>query len=350
MKRISLILLSALSLFVSGLPTATMSDPGPPSQAWTDLYVGFQVVWMHDQERLAMDLNQVLYEEWGDPLFASTAASKPRYMEKLMYLIDWYDIEFFGEITNEPRVYTDERHADAFADLSASGMASREAALLAAAYVEEWNILEYGAGEPCPGGGLQLICDTFLDLRGVAYYNFARLASQVEDYSAQLLSQAKVDEILASEWVPPEASFVLNGGLTDVWYNPATVGQGFFVAVYEESASVFVSWMTYDTDLPDPSITSHVGAPCQRWLTAQGSYDGADADLVVYSASGGVFDASTPTPFLEAIGSMELHFEDCNSGTVTYRLPQSGEYGSIPIERLAADNAVVCKVMIPIVP
>jgi hypothetical protein len=71
---------------------------------------------------------------------------------------------------------------------------------------------------------------------------------------------------------------------------------------------------------------------------------------VVYSASGGVFDASTPEPVLEPIGTMELHFEDCNSGTVTYRLPQLGEYGSIPIERLAADNSVVCKVMIPIVP
>ena len=355
MKRTALILISALSLFVSTLPTAGKGDPGPPDQTWIDVYAGFQVVWMHDQERLAMDLNQVFYDEWEDPILASIAASKPRYMEKLMNLIDWYDIDFFGEISNEPRVYTDERHADAFIDLSARGMSSRQAAFLAAAYVEEWNIIEYGGSDPnavreCAGEGMQLLCDAFGDLLGAAYYNFKRLASQTDDYSPQMLSQEAVDAILATDWEPPEASFVLNGGLTDVWYNPDTSGQGFFVAVYENSATVFVSWMTFDTELPAPDVTSHVGAACQRWLTAQGNYEGAVADLVVYSASGGVFDASQPAPVLESIGTMRVEFEGCNAGTISYDLPQLGESGSIPIERLALDNAVVCKVMIPVVP
>jgi hypothetical protein len=352
MKKIPIILISALSLFVCSLPTASMGDPGPPRQTWIDFYAAFQVVWMHDQERLAMDLNQAFYDEWGDPVFASLAASKPRCMEKLMNLIDWYDIEFFGVVTNEPRVYTDERHAEAFVDLFARGMESPQAAFLAAAYVEEWNILEYKATtsvEP-PGEGLQLVDEAYRDLLGLAYFNFAKLASQVDDYSAQLLSQADVDAILATDWEPPEASFVLNGGLTDVWYNPATSGQGFFVAVYENSASVFLSWMTFDTDLPDPGVTSHLGSACQRWLTAQGHYEGAKANLVVYSTSGGVFDASLPAPVLEPIGSMVVEFDDCNTGTILYDLPGLGESGSIPIVRVASDNAVVCKVMIPVVP
>jgi hypothetical protein len=355
MKKSTLILISALSLFAGGLPTAA-SGSAPPRQTWIDLYAAFQVVWMHDQERLAMDLNQVFSDQWGDPVFASIAASKPRYMEKLMYLIDWYDIHYFGEISNEPRVYTDERHADAFAKLSARGMTSREEAFLAAAYVEEWNIVEYGgvdaAATECPGEGIQLVCDAYDDLRGAAYFNLAKLASQVADYSAQLLSQADVDEILETEWVPPEAHFVLNGGLTDVWYDPSTKGQGFFVAVYEQSNSVFLSWLTFDTELPDPDVTSHLGSACQRWLTAQGNYDadGAVADLVVYSASGGLFDASLPAPVLEPIGTMVLQFDDCNAGAVTYDMPGLGEHGSISIQRLAPDNAIVCKVMIPVVP
>jgi hypothetical protein len=271
-----------------------------------------------------------------------------------MNLIDWYDIQFFGVITNEPRVYTDDRHAEAFLDLSARGMTSPQEALLAAAYVEEWNILEYRGGHQSlvdwPVEGLQLLEDSYKELLDFAYYNLAKLASQVDDYSAQMLSQADVDAILASDWEPPEATFVLNGGLTDVWYNPATSGQGFFVAVFEKSASVFLSWMTFDTDLPDPDVTSHVGSACQRWLTAQGNYDGAVANMVVYSASGGVFGASLPAPILEPIGTMVVQFDDCNSGTISYDLPQLGESGSIAIERLAADNAVVCKVMIPVVP
>jgi hypothetical protein len=354
MKKIPIILISALSLFVCGLPTASMGDPGLPRQTWIDFYAAFQVVWMHDQERLAMDLNQAFYEEWGDPLFASIAASKPRYMDKLMNLINWYDIDFFGVITNEPRVYTDERHAETFLDLSARGMDSPQAAFLAAAYVEEWNILEYRGGHKSlvdwPAEGLQLLEDAYRDLLNVAYFNLAKLASQVDNYSAQMLSQADVDAIRATDWEPPEASFVLNGGLTDVWYNPATSGQGFFVAVYEKSASVFLSWLTFDTDLPDPGVTSHLGSACQRWLTAQGHYEGAEANLVVYSASGGVFDASLPAPVLEPIGSMEVRFDDCNTGTISYDLPGLGESGTIPIERVASDNAVVCKVMIPVVP
>lgn len=354
MKKIPIILISALSLFVCSLPTASMGDPGPPRQTWIDFYAAFQVVWMHDQERLAMDLNQAFYDEWGDPVFASLAASKPRCMEKLMNLIDWYDIEFFGVVTNEPRVYTDERHAEAFVDLFARGMESPQAAFLAAAYVEEWNIYEYRAGDNTlvewPGEGLQLLDDAYRDLLGVAYFNLAKLASQVDDYSAQLLSQADVDAILATDWELPEASFVLNGGLTDVWYNPATSGQGFFIAVYEKSVSVFLSWLTFDADPPDPEVTAHLGAACQRWLTAQGNYDGAVAELVVYSASGGVFDAAPPVPVLEPIGSMVLQFDDCHSGMVSYDLPELGESGSIPIQRVASDNAAVCKVMTPMVP
>lgn len=354
MNKVPIILITALSLFLCAQPTPAIGDPDPPRSTWIDFYAAFQVVWMHDQERLAMDLNQAFYERWENPLFASLAASKPRYMDKLMNLIDWYDIRFFGDISDEPRVYTDERHADAFSDLSARGATSQEAAFLAAAYVEEWNILEYRAGDATgsewAGEGMQLVYDAYRDLLGVASFNLARLASQVDDYSAQLLSQSEVDAILATQWEPPEVGFVINGGLTDVWYNPATSGQGFFLAVYENSASMFLSWMTFDTDLPDPDVTSHLGSACQRWLAAQGNYDGAVADLVVYSASGGVFDASSPAPVLEPVGAMRVQFDDCSSGNVWYSLPQLGESGWIPIERLAPDNAVVCKVMIPMLP
>ena len=37
------------------------------------------------------------------------------------------------------------------------------------------------------------------------------------------------------------------------------------------------------------------------------------------------------------------------NGTLTYDLPGIGESGSMPIQRVAADNAVVCKVMMPVV-
>lgn len=350
---IMLVAVLGLSLF-SQIPAAA---DDPIRESYIDLLSAFQVVWMHDQERLAMDLNQAFYDDWGEPLFASIAASKPRYMERLSDLVDWYDIRFYGPISDTPGAYMDERHATAADDLLYRGRQSLEAAYLAAAYVEEWNISEYSndtmaieLGECWPCEGMQLLNQSYEGLLLAANINFANLASQVDDYQAQILSQAEVDAILEQAWEPPEAHFVINGGLTDVWYNPATSGQGFFISIFEKKASAFLSWLTFDTAPPEAGVTAHLGHPCQRWLTAQGSYEGAQAELVVYSSSGGLFDAATPAPAMETVGTILLEFEDCNNGNVTYDLPGIGESGSMPIVRLASDNAVVCKVMTPVVP
>jgi len=355
MNRIFIILIA-----VSGLSLCipmTVNAGGPIGYSSLDFLTAFQVVWMHDQERLAMDSNQAFYERWGEPLFASIAASKPRYMDKLMNLIDWYDIEMFGAISNDSGVYMDSRHADAFDQLLERGKDSLQAAYVAAAYVEEWNIKEYrqdieaielGQCNPCQG--LQMLREAYADLLSASYVNLSRLASQATDYEAQMLSQTDVDKIIIETTNPPEAGFEINGGLTDAWYNPSTSGQGFFIAVYEKQGLVFLSWLTYDTDLPEPNAITHVGDAGQRWLTAEGTYVGDSAELVVYSSSGGLFDVSAPALLTQPIGNIELQFQNCSSGTVIYDLMSFGISGSIPIRRLAPDNATVCKIMTPLVP
>jgi len=352
MNRSPITLVAVLGLALFSQAPVAAGDP--IRETYIDFYAAFQVVWMHDQERLAMDVNQAFYLEWGEPLFASIAASKPGYMQRLSELVDWYDIRFFGPISDTPGVYMDERHASVADDLLDRGKQSLQAAFRAAAYVEEWNISEYGASVAGPndwaGAGMQPMNRSYESLLAAAYYNFANLASRVDSYQAQILSQAQVDSILAQTWEPPEVDFVINGGLTDAWYDPATSGQGFFIAIYEQQGSVFLSWLTYDSTFPAPGVTANVGHPCQRWLTAQGDYDGAAAELVVYSSSGGLFDAATPAPAMEAVGTILLQFEDCNNGVVTYDLPGFGESGSMPIQRVAADNALLCKVMMPVIP
>ena len=78
---------------------------------------------------------------------------------------------------------------------------------------------------------------------------------------------------------------------------------------------------------------------------AQGGYDGATAELSVYSASGGVFDQSTPSPVLDRLGSISLDFEHCNNGTVTYDLPGIPASGVIPIQRVVLDNVALCETL-----
>jgi hypothetical protein len=159
------------------------------------------------------------------------------------------------------------------------------------------------------------------------------------------LNQDEFDEILAGTFQSPiNPNFTINAGLNDAWYFPETVGQGFFISVYEEKGMVFMSWLTYDTELLDEDVSANLGDASQRWLTAQGSYFGNQADLLVYSSAGGLFDSSSPIPATEPIGAITLQFDDCNTGNVTYDLPSIGRSDSIPIQRVTLDNMAACEV------
>lgn len=171
----------------------------------------------------------------------------------------------------------------------------------------------------------------------------ALLLSDPSNYDAQVLSQADVDEILSGAATVPDEPFEINAGLNDSWFYPGTNGQGFFISVYPDCATIMMAWLTFDTELPHENTSAHLGDPGQRWLTAQGSYKGNRAELTVFSSSGGLFDTAPPEVQHEPIGSLELQFENCNSGSVFYSLPKIDEYGVIPIQRIVPDNIAACE-------
>jgi len=138
-----------------------------------------------------------------------------------------------------------------------------------------------------------------------------------------------------------ELPFQINGGISDVWYSPATDGQGFFVNVWEDLHTVFVGWFTYDTERPDaPAI---LGDPGHRWLTAQGNYADDTAVLAITMTGGGVFDSGSPAPTRKPNGTITLEFSNCTSGTVTFDIPSIGRQGVIPIERVSSANIANCE-------
>jgi uncharacterized membrane protein len=138
-----------------------------------------------------------------------------------------------------------------------------------------------------------------------------------------------------------EMPFQINGGISDVWYSPATDGQGFFVNVWEDLRTVFVGWFTYDTERPDASAI--LGDPGHRWLTAQGSYADDTAVLGITMTGGGIFDSGSPAPTRSPDGTMTLEFSNCTSGTVTFDIPSIGRQGVIPIERVSSANIANCE-------
>jgi len=143
------------------------------------------------------------------------------------------------------------------------------------------------------------------------------------------------------------SDFNINAGLNDAWYNPATIGQGFLIAVFPEIKQMFVAWFTYDTERPPDDVMALLGEPGHRWLTAQGPYDGNTATMTIFVTSGGVFDSAEPPASTDpdGDGTMTIEFADCSEGMVHYEITSLGRSGNIPIERTVPDNIPLCELL-----
>ena len=137
--------------------------------------------------------------------------------------------------------------------------------------------------------------------------------------------------------------FQVNAGLNDAWYNPATSGQGFFITVFPDIQKMFLAWFTYDVERPPAGATAMLGEPGHRWLTAFGDYSGDTAALDVEISQGGIFDSSEPQVSQVPDGTISVKFTDCSAGEVTYNIPSIAASGVVPIQRIAADNLVLCE-------
>jgi cyclophilin family peptidyl-prolyl cis-trans isomerase len=131
------------------------------------------------------------------------------------------------------------------------------------------------------------------------------------------------------------SSSVLNAGHSGAWYNPSTPGQGVLVEVDEGQQFLFASWFTFTPG------GSGSGAE-QHWLTAQGSYSGDAADLLVYETLGGEFDDPQDVT-TEAVGQATLRFSDCANGELSYVLDHWGLQGVIPLERAIPASDSICQ-------
>ncbi len=141
---------------------------------------------------------------------------------------------------------------------------------------------------------------------------------------------------------PVSQEFQINPGLNGSWFYPDTAGQGFLIDVFPNSGEMFLAWFTFDTQIPSEDYLANLGDSGQRWMTAQGSYNGNRAELEIFQSTGGIFDSPEPKPVLSSDGTLIIEFTGCNSGTVTYDIPSIGLSGVIPVERIALDNVDFC--------
>jgi len=253
-------------------------------------------------------------KQFGVPFLTDFAADEEQNVELLNNLADQYAIEINDEWWGCFRMLRDFDELEFLCALLRPSEDWRnywDEFVLAAAFMEEMSIRELQKAIEYTDE--QTLIDAYNEMLGMASIHLVRFAStryaNPLDYEAQLLDQSIVDAVLAEAVAKIAENFEINPGLNDAWYDPATSGQGFFIAVYPEVNTMVLAWLTYDTDLPGEDAIAGVGDSCQRWLTAQGSYDGSQADLTVYNSRGGLFDASHPVPATEPIGSIILNLK-----------------------------------------
>jgi hypothetical protein len=143
--------------------------------------------------------------------------------------------------------------------------------------------------------------------------------------------------------------FIMNTGLNDAWYNPLTDGQGFFITVFPDLGVVTLAWFTYDTELPPLDATANLGDPGHRWMTAAGVINNDRADLNIEFTSGGIFDTPGTVQRTDPPGSdgtLKLKFDNCSTGSIDYDITSIDAQGTVPIQRVATDNAALCNALL----
>lgn len=160
------------------------------------------------------------------------------------------------------------------------------------------------------------------------------------------LPHPALSDVLALPVPADEPAVPINAGMADAWFDPATSGQGFFIAVFPGIEIVFLSWFTFDTERPDPAIQADLGEPGHRWLTAQGPYAGGVAVLDVAMTSGGVFDSPEPATASDPdYGTITIEWQDCESATLDYDLTVPDVQGSIDLQRVVSDRVSLCEAL-----
>lgn len=302
------------------------------------------LVFMREEEKLARDTYITMTDQWGLQVFSNIFQAEQMHMDAMLVLLSRYVLAD-PVVDNSVGAFTNTGLAELYAEMVASGSTSTLDAFYVGGYVEEVDIrdLQLAIAESTQPD----IIATYESLLAASKNHLRAFADHVQslglDYVAQVLDQAEVDAILGD--VDPGV-FVMNAGLNDAWYDPETDGQGFFITVLPALELVSLAWFTYDTERPAEDVMANLGDAGHRWLTAVGPYSGDGAQLEIYITVGGIFDSAEPVPESGPGGTILLHFDNCNSGTINYDIPSIDRTGVVLIERVAADNVGLCEMLV----
>lgn len=168
---------------------------------------------MREEEKLARDVYQVLYEKWKQPVFANIAQSEQRHMDSVKVLIDKYSI--VDPIRDSSRgVFTDPELQELYNSLVEQGSQSLLEALQVGATIEDLDIKDlYDFLARTDNRDIKIV---YQNLAKGSRNHLRSFTSQLSfrgiNYDAQFLTAAQVSVILTS---PMERGRVDENGNSD---------------------------------------------------------------------------------------------------------------------------------------
>lgn len=142
--------------------------------------------------------------------------------------------------------------------------------------------------------------------------------------------------LLMMTLIAPAAAVEVTGTFSGWWDQPEQQNHGLIVVITGANSGIktgAVYWAHYD-DEGNPS-----------WLLAQGDIVGDTIDATVYEVDGVSFGqpADPDANNVEPVGTMQIQFDDCNSGNVTYEtINVIVGTGGFPISRLSNQPGAPC--------
>lgn len=98
------------------------------------------LIYMREEEKLALDVYQQMYDLWGTPIFNNIRASEQTHTAAVEALLERYDVP--DPASEESGVFTNPDLQVLYDDLVARGSQSLSAALQVGAAIEEIDILD----------------------------------------------------------------------------------------------------------------------------------------------------------------------------------------------------------------
>ncbi len=195
-----------LSLFVAlllGFSTSCNDEEVNPTDTLVELTAEEKqdLLYMREEEKLARDVYDYMYAKYGLNVFKNIGKSEQKHMDKLLVIINKYNLQDPVALAPEAGQFGDEDLQTLYNSLIAKGDVSLEEALVVGATIEDVDIFDLdNAIEKTNNSDL---LDAYDNLNCGSRNHMRAFNGQLENanitYEAQFITQVKLEEVLGSD-------------------------------------------------------------------------------------------------------------------------------------------------------